>query len=1069
MKRVVWWVACLIVGGGVSMVGCGNDDAAPGSPMSNGTTATNNGTSTGGTVGTTGGTTASNTTTPTSNTTTGCMPVEEICDEADNDCDGRVDEGLTSSDVNNCGACGQVCERTNASTVCQAGACILVACEEGFVNADNNPDNGCERSACEPTNAGVEACDEVDNDCDGEVDEDFGVGESLNHCLGCNTPCDLDNASAVCGAGACLVDACDEGWLDEDEQPENGCEAEVCMPTNGGVEGCDGVDNDCDGEVDEDFDFTSPLTCGSCTLQCEIEHGVAGCDAGICTFEGCDDGWFDLNDDLETDGCEYLCEATDRADEEITCDGQDNDCDGEIDEGSGDGVPCMLGDTLEGTLECDAEGGLSCRANPTDEEFVDLCGAVAGVLTAEGGPYRINCNEVLVEGGTELVVEQGAEIYSGFAAPVTVVVQGELTSMGATWTGVTLRVQTSRGGATLLGDTLVTNSGGQVLINIPDASQTAVVAEDVTLDGAGRPGTGIVVQGAGVPQGAFSWSGGSVRGLTVGVQHEASGALELDGVVVEEVRTGFALEGAAALVVSDAIVRNASGADAVGFDLSGLDGAPDVTLQNVTFEQRSRDAAIKLDPDWLGVVTLSEIAVGGDELPGVHLVGDLDELDELVLAPLGGALSAFVPVGTVTVVEAATLRGDDAVSLRGVGDSLLRVNGALELTDTSLDDVAVEVEATGSATLDGVTMTLTGLRAVACLVTVQGSGELELLDATLLGQQDSGGVCIEAVDEAPFLTGTRIENFGQGVVARNLGARAPLSDMTLHDNALGILVQGLTAPLVFNNTFSSSADQQIVALRFDVGANPGGQVSSNTFDLDIGDLAYHIDPDNLATDGGTVFGPNTWADRQPESILMSGRQTSEEVSLYAITELDPLDEPFLTVQIPDNVEVSAGTRLLIAPQDFQIWTLQGLRAAPGETYLQVRGELEIEGQGVIVSDLPILFEANSTGSISRTTLISNRADLAMVEIADAAPIIGGEGSVSACSFTGSNTRDGTGVRISASRPMCVDGAICPFIAENQFRNLAIGIDVASGDFRGVNDFDDANPNEDTVPINVRRQ
>ncbi|MEO1273554.1 MAG: hypothetical protein AAFX99_36180 [Myxococcota bacterium] len=365
-------------------------------------------------------------------------------------------------------------------------------------------------------------------------------------------------------------------------------------------------------------------------------------------------------------------------------------------------------------------------------------------------------------------------------------------------------------------------------------------------------------------------------------------------------------------------------------------------------------------------------------------------------------------------------------------------------------------------------MNWTRQSAVECVVSVRGGGQLDLTGADLRGQQNSGGVCAQEVEQMPMMAGLRVAGFARGVALRNHPAQVQLSQLTLHDNAVGLVIEG-PMPTVSGNTFSSSEAQQIIAMRLSVGAEPGGEVVDNIFDLDLGDLAYHVDPDNLSTTGGTVFGPNTWMGRQPDGFLMSGQQTSPEVNVYPITELDPNLEPFLTVQVPGDIEVASGSRLRMEPNTFQIWTLQGLRQAPGETILEVNGDLILDGDGMIVSDLPIAFLAGSTGELSRISLISAREDLPMVTIVDSGPTVGGRGSVDGCSLTGSSQLNVVGMLIRADEPMCVGDAVCPFIAENQFRNLSIGIDIESGDFQGVNDFDDANPMGDSVPINVRRQ
>jgi hypothetical protein len=76
-----------------------------------------------------------------------------------------VDTGLTlcgtscadtSTDVNNCGACGTVCGSANTSSVsCTGGSCQLT-CNAGFADCDGDPSNGCETdTATDPNNCGA--------------------------------------------------------------------------------------------------------------------------------------------------------------------------------------------------------------------------------------------------------------------------------------------------------------------------------------------------------------------------------------------------------------------------------------------------------------------------------------------------------------------------------------------------------------------------------------------------------------------------------------------------------------------------------------------------------------------------------------------------------------------------------------------------------------------------------------------------------------------------------------------------------------------------------------------------
>ncbi|MCA9627709.1 MAG: putative metal-binding motif-containing protein, partial [Myxococcales bacterium] len=74
-----------------------------------------------------------------------CTPQTEVCNGKDDDCDGQVDEGLTRSCGTSVGECEEGTETCNAG---KWGAC------EGAIGPQ------------------TEACDELDNDCDGQTDDD---------------------------------------------------------------------------------------------------------------------------------------------------------------------------------------------------------------------------------------------------------------------------------------------------------------------------------------------------------------------------------------------------------------------------------------------------------------------------------------------------------------------------------------------------------------------------------------------------------------------------------------------------------------------------------------------------------------------------------------------------------------------------------------------------------------------------------------------------------------------------------------------------------------------------------
>jgi hypothetical protein len=317
-----------------------------------------------------------------------CTALPEQCNGRDDDCDGVVDDGYDlNTDLENCGACGQVCKLPNGRSACGGGRCRIDACSPGFVDLDRVPANGCE---CAVDNGGVEACDGKDNDCDGLVDEGFDLDTSLEHCGACGRVCAFEHAAASCARGACRLGGCAPGWVDLDKVSRNGCEyactasgdevcdgqdndcdgeidesdARVggkcfpdamtgCDPAAGTCKGicglgtfsclsgalvcqgaalpkgetCNAIDDDCDGAVDEDFDLASdPRSCGACGKICALPNAINACAAGACAVRSCRAGFVDL-DAVADNGCEYACTATGPE----VCDGADNDCDGKTD------------------------------------------------------------------------------------------------------------------------------------------------------------------------------------------------------------------------------------------------------------------------------------------------------------------------------------------------------------------------------------------------------------------------------------------------------------------------------------------------------------------------------------------------------------------------------------------------------------------------------------------------------------------------------------------------------------------------------------------------------------------
>jgi hypothetical protein len=230
-----------------------------------------------------------------------CMAPAETCNGRDDDCDMRTDESMAAPLMCGNGACARTAPACDMGRpgVCTPGAPGVETCNALDDDCDGATDEGfgapvvcgvgaCQRTVpgcavggmmmtCTPGTPVAEACNGLDDDCDGTTDETFGT--------------------LTCGTGACrrMVSACIMGV------------PQVCTPGAPSGETCDGNDNDCDTFVDEALGST---TCGAGLCQRTTANCVGGfpqsCVAGMPLPEICNA----LDDDCDSSTDESLGTST---------------------------------------------------------------------------------------------------------------------------------------------------------------------------------------------------------------------------------------------------------------------------------------------------------------------------------------------------------------------------------------------------------------------------------------------------------------------------------------------------------------------------------------------------------------------------------------------------------------------------------------------------------------------------------------------------------------------------------------------------------------------------------------
>ncbi|MDO8526165.1 MAG: DUF4215 domain-containing protein, partial [Deltaproteobacteria bacterium] len=359
-----------------------------------------------------------------SGTLSACAPSAtraEICNGMDDDCDGAVDEDFLNLG-DSCTAGVGACSNTGI-IICQddgtAAGCDVSAKPDGTSCSDSNactPLDICQAGVC--TGTGQVNCDDKNSCTDDSCDILAGC-LSVNNAAVCND----NNACTendICGTGACggspvdiddtiacTVDACDAvlgvtHTLDNAQcNDNNDCTADLCdasadcqftqLPDGQGITGgvcrngnicvpgleiCNGLDDDCDGEIDEGGNAlcndNSACTNDVCGGSAECQNSpISSDDANACTDDTCD----------ATAGVQH---ATVSCDDANACNGIES-CNAQTGCVVGTALSCDDANACNGiescspSLGCEAGTALSCDdANACNG--VETCDAASGCV-----------------------------------------------------------------------------------------------------------------------------------------------------------------------------------------------------------------------------------------------------------------------------------------------------------------------------------------------------------------------------------------------------------------------------------------------------------------------------------------------------------------------------------------------------------------------------------------------------------------------------------------------------------------------------------------------------------------
>ncbi len=230
-------------------------------------------------------------------TLTACVgevtPQPEVCNYADDDCDGIVDDLPEIVDAAVLAYCtSPACTQGTADAAITCWGPDLGICGAGTKACAPGPTGGTPTGCNEFIHGGVqEVCNGIDDDCNGAIDDGLNQGGSCDMDDGSTWPPDANPFDG--GVPQAILGQCVHGQLTCVDYgcTDHGCAdaGNACFPSQPNSETCDGKDNDCNGLIDDHACANAPVgdrfcchysTYYTCAPSTYTTYGYICADAG---------------------------------------------------------------------------------------------------------------------------------------------------------------------------------------------------------------------------------------------------------------------------------------------------------------------------------------------------------------------------------------------------------------------------------------------------------------------------------------------------------------------------------------------------------------------------------------------------------------------------------------------------------------------------------------------------------------------------------------------------------------------------------------------------------------------